>query len=272
MTDILKRNNVTVQGNGSETIIFAHGFGCDKNTWRYVANAFESDYRIILFDYVGAGKSDLSQYNSKRYGTLNGYAEDILDICKALNISDATLVGHSVSCMIAVLAAIKEPSFFKKLVFVAPSPYFFKDGEYNGGLEKKDVDALFEMMDSNYLGWSSFMAPAIMGNPDRPELGEDLANSFCATDPAIAKEFAKVTFYSDNRQYLPELKVESLTLQCAKDMLAPEHIGTYIQDNTPQNSVVNLIATGHCPHLSAPDEVVNSIKAFIQTPVASLQD
>ncbi len=268
MTDILKRNNVTIKGSGAQTIIFAHGFGCDKNTWRNVASAFESNYRVVLFDYVGAGQSDLSSYNSKRYGTLNGYAEDILDICKTLDIKQSILVGHSVSCMIAVLAALREPSFFSKLVFISPSPYFFSDGDYNGGLEKQAIDELFEMMDSNYLGWSSLMAPAIMGNPERPELGEELSNSFCSTDPVIAREFAKVTFYSDARVNLPLLQVESLTLQCSQDMLAPEEIGTYIQANTPNNFLVNLAATGHCPHLSAPEEIISSIKAYLAAPLS----
>lgn len=272
MTDILQRNNVTIKGSGTETMIFAHGFGCDKNTWRHVAGAFENDYRIILFDYVGAGKSDKSQYDSKKYSTLHGYAQDILDICSVLDIKDAILVGHSVSCMIAVIAALEKPEYFKKLVFVGPSPYFFSDGDYQGGLEKKDVDDLFDMMDSNYLGWSSFLAPAVMGNADRPELSEELTSSFCATDPAIAREFARVTFYSDNRKYLPLLRVESLTLQCDQDMLAPVHIADYIHENTLKNSVIYLRATGHCPHLSAPEEIVRSIREFIKAPALSLQN
>jgi len=266
MTDILKRNNVTIKGTGSETIIFAHGFGFDKNTWNEVTAAFENEYRLVLFDYVGAGQSDISSYNSKKYSTLNGYAQDIIDICRTLDISQAILIGHSVSCMIAVIAAVREPSYFSKLVFVSPSPYFFNDGEYKGGLEKQDIDDLFEMMDSNYLGWSSLLAPSIMGNPDRPELADGLYNSFCKTDPVIAKEFAKVTFYSDNRSYLQQLKVESLTLQCRQDMLAPEEVGIYIQEKTLNNSMVCLDATGHCPHLSAPDEIISTIGAYLKSP------
>ena len=264
MVDIIKRNNVTVTGTGSETIIFAHGFGCDKNTWRNVAFAFEQDYRVILFDYVGAGKSDISLYDSKKYSSLNGYAQDIIDICTTLEIGRAILVGHSVSCMIAVIASLMRPQLFSKLVFVSPSPYFFNEGNYKGGLEKEDVDELFLMMDSNYLGWSSIMAPAIMGNPDRPELGQDLSNSFCATDPDIAKEFAKVTFYSDNRKNLPLVQVPSLTLQCREDMLAPLDVGTYMEANILNNSLAQLKATGHCPHLSAPEEIISSIKAYFR--------
>ena len=263
MTDILKRNNVTVKGEGPETMIFAHGFGCSQKMWKHVAPHFEERYRTILFDYVGAGQSDLSHYSSKRYSTLHGYAQDILDICNALGIKDAVLVGHSVSSMIAVTAALQEPSYFKKLVLVGPCPYYFMDGDYKGGLERDDIDALFDMMDNNYLGWSSFMAPVVMGNPDRPELGEELANSFCSTDPSIARDFAKVTFYSDTRSYLPQLQIESLTLQCTQDALASEEIGIYIEKHTPNNTLVNLKATGHCPHISAPEEVVSSIKAYL---------
>ena len=262
--DVIKRNNVTIRGTGNETMIFAHGFGCSQNTWHEVASAFEKDYRVVLFDYVGAGQSDLREYDSKKYSTLEGYAQDILDICRELNITQSILVGHSVSSMIAVIAALKEPSYFKKLVFVSPSPYYFNEADYTGGLNKQDVDGLFEMMEGNYLGWSSMMAPLIMGNAERPQLGESLTNSFCATNPDIAREFAKVTFYSDNRSYLPQLGIESLTLQCAADMLAPSEIAAYIQEHTPLNSITYLKATGHCPHLSAPEETVSAIRSYLK--------
>lgn len=264
MTDILKRNNVVVKGRGPETMIFAHGFGCSQKMWKHVAPHFEEQYRTILFDYVGSGQSDAGSYSSKRYSTLQGYAQDILDICHELGIKDAILVGHSVSSMIAVTAALQEPACFKKLVLVSPSPYYFPDGDYKGSFEREDVDALFEMMNNNYLGWSSFLAPVVMGNADKPELTEELANSFCSTDPSIAKEFAKVAFYSDTRSDLPKLKTESLTLQCAQDALAPEETGIYIEKHTPNNTLVNLKATGHCPHISAPEEVVCSIKAYLR--------
>jgi len=273
MNDIIKRNNVTISGTGASTIIFAHGFGCSQHTWKKVAADFEKDHTVVLFDYVGCGGSDLTAYDVKKYSTLDGYAQDILDICHELDITQAVLVGHSVSAMIAVIAALKEPWCFEKLVFVGPSPYFFNEAGYTGGLERQDVDGLFEMMDNNYLGWSSMMAPLIMGNADRPELGAALTESFCATDPAIAKKFAKVTFYSDNRSFLPLLDVESLTLQCADDMLAPEQIGTYIKEHTPYNSLVNLKATGHCPHLSAPAEIIEAIRNYIKsTPLLSHPD
>jgi len=266
MNQVLHRNNVTIHGNGSQTLIFAHGFGCSQKTWQEVAAGFENDYRVILFDYVGAGQSDLAAYDSKKYSTLEGYAQDILDICEVLDVRDAVLIGHSVSCMIAVIASIKKPAYFKGLVFVSPSPYFFSDAQYDGGLKREDIDGLFSMMESNYLGWSSMMAPMIMGNQDRPELGEALAGSFCSTDPNIAREFAKVTFYSDNRDFLPLLNVKSLTLQCADDMLAPTRIGEYISQHASQNTLVKMKATGHCPHLSAPDETIAAIRSYLNNP------
>lgn len=263
MQSVLKRNNVNVRGNGDKVLVLAHGFGCDQNSWQFIINAFEDDYKIVLFDYVGAGKSDLSAYNSERYSTLDGYAKDIIEICTELNITNAIFVGHSVSSMIGVLAAIQEPSLFEKLIFIGPSPRYINDTDYVGGFERKDLEGLFESMESNYLGWSGSLAPAIMGNAHRPELGEFLTNSFCATDPEIAKEFARVTFFSDNRNDLKKLKAKSLTLQCKDDIIAPFSVGEYVNKNTPGNSMLIMEATGHCPHISAPAETIQAIKTFI---------
>lgn len=244
-------------------MVFAHGFGCDQNAWNYVINEFTDDYKLILFDYVGAGKSDLKAYDSSRYNKLDGYAEDILELGEELNIKDSIFVGHSVSSMIGVLAALKSPTMFEKLIFVGPSPRYLNDEGYVGGFERQDLEGLFDMMDSNYLGWSRTLAPAIMGSPDKPEMGELLTNSFCATDPDIAREFARVTFLSDNRKDLPLLNIPSLTLQCSEDIIAPTQVGYYINENTKDNSLVIMKATGHCPHMSAPEETVAAIKAFI---------
>jgi sigma-B regulation protein RsbQ len=263
MTDILKRNNVNVIGDGKKVMIFAHGFGCDQNVWSYLVKEFSSDYKLVLFDYVGAGKSDISAYDSQKYSKLEGYAQDILDVCEALKIKDAIFIGHSVSSIIGLLAANKEPSYFEKLVFIGPSPRYMNDEGYTGGFERENLEQLFDMMDSNYLGWSRSLAPAIMGNPDRPELGDELTNNFCATDPKIAGEFARVTFLSDNRSDLSKLQIPSLTLQCADDIIAPVEVGYYMEKNTPGNLLVMMKATGHCPHMSAPEETVKAIKAFI---------
>lgn len=244
-------------------MIFAHGFGCNQHTWSHVVPAFADDYKIVLFDYVGAGQSDLSAYDKNRYSTLNGYAQDIIEICEALDLKESIFVGHSVSCMIGMLAAIQQPSYFSELVFVSPSPRYINDESYTGGLENDDLDALLELMDNNYLGWASMLAPAVMGNEDRPELGESLTHSFCATNPEIARQFARVTFTSDNRKELSLLTVPSLTLQCVNDMLAPVEVGEYMNKHITDNELVILNVHGHCPHLSAPAKVINAIRAHL---------
>jgi sigma-B regulation protein RsbQ len=244
-------------------MVFAHGFGCDQTMWRYVVPSFEDDYRIVLFDLVGAGKSDLSAYSRARYGSLEGYADDLLEILHELELSQTIFVGHSVSSMIGVLAANKEPERFAKLILIGPSPRYIDDEDYVGGFTRDDVDALLDSLESNYLGWSAAMAPVIMGNDERPELGEELTNSFCRTDPKIAQHFARVTFLSDNRADLPELTVPSLVLQCSEDAIAPLPVGAYVHAQIPDSELVVMNATGHCPNLSAPEETVAAIKAFL---------
>ena len=267
--DVLARHNVRVTGAGLQPMIFAHGFGCDQNMWRFVAPAFEQEYKTVLFDYVGAGRSDLSAYDKRKYNTLHGYASDVLDICRALTLSNVIFVGHSVSAMIGALAAIKEPHRFDRLVMVAPSPRYVNDEGYVGGFGREDIEGLLESLDTNYLGWSSAMAPVIMGNPDRPELGEELSNSFCRTDPAIAAQFARVTFLSDNRNDLAQISVPTLVLQCSDDVIAPPPVGAYLRDHIPHSRLVNLAATGHCPNLSAPVETIAAIRGFLAETVVT---
>ncbi|MDF2710405.1 MAG: alpha/beta hydrolase fold protein [Nonomuraea muscovyensis] len=258
------RNHVNVSGQpDGRPVMFAHGFGCDQNMWRLVAPAFEADHRVVLFDYVGAGRSDLSAYSPERYSSLDGYAQDVLDICHELDLTDIVFVGHSVSALIGVLAANAEPERFGRLVLVGPSPRYIDDEGYTGGFSAEDIEELLESLDSNYLGWSSEMAPVIMGNPDRPELGEELTNSFCRTDPQIARQFAQVTFLSDNRADLSRCKIPSLILQCANDAIAPEAVGRYVHEAIPGSELVMMRATGHCPNLSAPEETIAAIRAFL---------
>jgi sigma-B regulation protein RsbQ len=261
--DILRRNNVHVSGTGKTPLLFAHGFGCDPNMWRLVAPAFEATHKVVLFDYVGAGQSDHSAYSKVRYSSLQGYAEDVLDVCRALDLSGVVFVGHSVSAMIGLLAALREPARFAKLVLVGPSPRYIDDDGYVGGFKRGDIEGLLDALDSNYLGWSTSMAPVIMGNPDRPELGSELANSFCRTDPEIARQFARVTFLSDNRADLERLRVPSLILQCSRDVIAPAAVGDYVHRHLRESTLVQLKATGHCPNLSAPAETIAAILAFV---------
>ena len=261
---VVERNNVTVSGKpDGPPMVFAHGFGCDQNMWRFVAPAFADDYRIVLFDHVGSGGSDLTAYSRDRYATLDGYAEDVLELCRELDLHDVVFVGHSVSAMIGVLAAAKEPERFGKLVLIGPSPRYIDDDGYVGGFSREDIDELLASLDSNYLGWSATMAPVIMGNPDRPELGDELTNSFCRTDPQIASHFAHVTFTSDNRADLAKVDVDSLILQCSQDAIAPLPVGQFVHQQLRGSRLVTLDATGHCPNLSAPDETIAAMKAFL---------
>ena len=266
--DILRRNHVRVSGRGTQPMLFAHGFGCDQNMWRFVAPAFEDDYRVILFDYVGSGQSDLGAYDEKRYATLDGYAQDVLDVVHALDLRDVVFVGHSVSSMVGVLAANREPERFARLVMIGPSPRYVNDDPYVGGFERGDIEGLLEMMEGNYIGWANFLAPAIVRNPDRPELGEELTASFCSTDPVVARRFAEATFLSDNRQDLKDVTVPSLILQCSDDMVAPLEVGDYLHREMAGSTLRVMKATGHCPHLSHPDETIALMREYLQPALA----
>ncbi len=263
--DMLSRNRVTVSGRpGGSVVMLAHGFGCDQNMWRLVAPTLERDFTVVLFDHMGAGRSDLSAWSAERYSTLDGYAEDVLAICRELALGPVTFVGHSVSAMMGVLAAAREPEAFAGLLLLAPSPCFIDDPEsgYRGGFSAEDIDELLESLDANYLGWSGAMAPVIMGNPERPELGQELANSFCRTDPGIARVFARATFLSDNRRDLAKVTVPTLVAQCSSDAIAPPEVGAFVQSQIPGSRLVTLNATGHCPQLAAPEETAAAIAAF----------
>jgi sigma-B regulation protein RsbQ len=243
--------------------MFAHGFGCDQNMWRYVAPAFEDRFQTILFDHVGAGGSDLKAYDAKKYSTLDGYADDVVEIGKELGLKDAVFVGHSVSAMIGLLASLKAPGMFKSLIMVGPSPRYINDGEYIGGFEQPQISELLSFLAENHMGWSAAMAPVIMGNAERPQLGEELTNSFCRTDPEIAKQFASVTFNSDNRADLEKVKIPTLILQCSEDVIAPLAVGEFVHKHIPNSELVILNATGHCPNLSAPEEVISAMRGFV---------
>jgi sigma-B regulation protein RsbQ len=268
--DVRTRNRVTVAGRaGGLTLVFAHGFGCDQAMWRLVSPAFESDHQVVLFDHVGAGGSDLMEWSPDRYASLDGYARDVVEICEELDLRSVVFVGHSVSAMIGVLAAARAPGRFVGLVLVGPSPRYIDDPPYRGGFEAADIEELLESLDSNYLGWSAAMAPAIIGNPERPELGEEMTNSFCRTDPEIARHFARVTFTSDNRDDLAHVAVPCLILQSREDVIAPLEVGEFVHARIPGSTLVVLDATGHCPNLSAPDQVVAAIRDWLPAPAVA---
>jgi sigma-B regulation protein RsbQ len=260
---VQQRNNVHCHGSGPATMVFVHGFGCDQTMWRCMVPAFADRFRIISFDLVGSGKSDCSAYDRAKYGTLHGYADDLLEIVDEFATGPVVVVGHSVSAMIAMLATIKAPSRFAAQVMVGPSPRYINDGDYVGGFDRADIDELLDTMESNYLGWSSNLAPAIMGVPNRPELGQELANSFCRNDPEIAKHFAKVTFLSDHRADVPNSNTPALILQCSDDMIAPRAVGAWLHRHLPRSTLAVIENVGHCPHLSAPTASSEAMDAFL---------
>ncbi len=263
MKDVFRRNNVIISGSGDNIMLFAHGFGCDQNAWKYISGAFAEDYKLVFFDYVGAGKSDISAYDAQKYDSLSGYANDVLEICSALDCKDVIFVGHSVSCMIGALASIKNPDIFKKLIFIGPSACYISSGDYEGGFDQETIDSLLEVMEEDYISWAKSLAPSIMDEHNGTELSQELTDNFCSIDPVIARHFAKVTFTSDNRKDLAQVPVESLTIQVADDMIAPVVVGQYINKHMPGNTLVILDAHGHCPHMSHPDETVALIKDYL---------
>lgn len=264
-TDILRRNNVTVTGPpAGRPIVFVHGFGCSQEMWRQVVPHFEGDHRVVLIDLVGAGGSDVAAYDPIKYDSLHGYADDVLEILEALDLRDVVYVGHSVAATIGVLAETTEPSRFGSLVLIGPSPRYIDDENYRGGFERADIEGLLDALDANYLGWSQSMAPVIMGNAERPDLGRQLSDSFCSIDPEIARQFARVTFLSDNRRDFSTVRTSTLVLQCSDDVIAPLSVGRYVHEQIPMSQFVQLAATGHCPNLSAPDELADAIRAFLR--------
>lgn len=264
VSSVLARNNVQVSGRGTQPLMFAHGFGCDQNMWRLVAPVFEDDFRVILFDHIGSGRSDLRAYDVERHSSLEGYADDLIEICEALDLSEIVYVAHSVSCMIGLLASIRRPELFSRLVLIGPSPcYINHPPDYYGGFERADIEELLGMMEKNFIGWASFFAPTVMANLEQPELSQELEGSFCSTDPKTTLRFARATFFGDNRADLPRVSVPSLVMQCAEDMIAPLEVGNYVHRHVPHNELVLMKATGHCPHLSHPDETIRVIRDYL---------
>jgi sigma-B regulation protein RsbQ len=263
MMSLQVRNNVHVSGQDGATLLFSHGFGCDQTMWRFLAPAYEDRFRVITYDLVGSGRSDLVAYDRTRYASLHGYAADLLQILDEFATGPVILVGHSVSAMIGMLATIADPGRFVAQVMVAPSASYINDAGYVGGFEREDIDELLETMEANYMGWSSSLAPAIMGAPNRPSLREELTDSFCRNDPDIAKHFARVTFLSDHRADLPRSTTPALVLQCSEDLIAPRSAGEYLARHLPRCELHVIDNVGHCPHMSAPTASSRAIDAFL---------
>lgn len=262
--DVLARNNVKVIGTGSKTLMLAHGFGCDQNMWRFITPSLEKKFKIVLFDYVGSGSSDLSQYDKERYTSLQGYAKDIIEICEALQLSDVIFIGHSVSSIIGALASIGVPKLFSKMIMICPSPCFLNfPPDYLGGFEKQDLQELLNLMDKNYIGWANYLAPLVMGDNNSSELTVELSSSFCSTDPVVAKGFAKATFLSDYRHILKEIKQPTLIFQSKNDSLASPEIGKFINENITNSELEVVEADGHCLHMTHPEQVTNSIFKYL---------
>lgn len=262
--NIENRNNIKISGQGTRPLIFAHGYGCDQNMWRFVAPAFEADYKVILFDYVGSGKSNRAAYNMARYSTLTGYSKDVTDICTSFGLKDAIFIGHSVSGMIGALAHIRQPEQITNLIMIGPSPRYINDSpHYHGGFEASDIDGMISLMENNYREWAKYLAPVVMKNAGRPELVNELENSFCSTDPLIARNFAHATFYGDNREDVRKITAPTLILQCRDDSIAPLEAGHFLRDNIPNNTFVQMTAEGHCPHLSHPEETIQLIREYL---------
>jgi sigma-B regulation protein RsbQ len=261
--NVRERNNVRVFGRpGAPVVMLAHGFGCDQNLWRLVAPALAEDFTVVTFDYVGSGGSDVSAWREERYATIEGYAMDVREVCHELAMGPVVFVGHSVSSMVGVVASVREPELFSRLVLLTPSPRYIDDDAYRGGFSREDIEELLDSLESNYLGWSAAMAPVIMGTPDRPELGEELTESFCRTAPAVARTFARTTFLSDNRADLPAVSVPTLVVECAHDTIAPREVGAFVHRAIPGSRLVTLDARGHCPQLSAPEATTAAIAGF----------
>jgi sigma-B regulation protein RsbQ len=263
---IKRRNNVQIYGKGAIPMVFAHGFGCDQNVWRQVAPAFSEDYRVVLFDHVGSGNSDLAAYDRNRYDSLYGYAHDLQGICLEFAPEGAIFVGHSVGATIGMLAAVESPDLFRSLTMVSPSPCFINSDDYIGGFEREDISELLDLLDSNYLGWTTTLAKALMHDADRQDVEQELVNSFCRTDPDIARQFASATFLSDHRDELTGVRTPTLLLQTANDIIAPATVGSYMHDRIAGSQLVTLQASGHCPHLSDPAEVIVQIRRFLEKP------
>ncbi|MER2121960.1 MAG: alpha/beta hydrolase [Solibacillus sp.] len=264
LVNVVKRNNISIKGKGEQVLLFAHGFGCDQTLWQSLISYFEESYKIILFDYVGAGNSDITAYDSVKYNSLDGYVQDVIDIIEAYDLKNIIFIGHSVSSMIGMLATIKMPQYFSKLIMIGPSPYYLNDGDYKGGFDRSEIDELLVTMEMNFEGWASYMAPIAMDQSSDSPLTKRLEESFVSTNSSIARQFAEVTFFSDSRYRLGETQIPTLILQCANDSIVPIEVGYYLSAHIPNNELVILDTRGHYPHLSDPKLTAEIILNYLK--------
>lgn len=264
--DIRSRNNISLLGNDplKKTIVFSHGFGSDQTAWRHQVEAFKNNYNIVLFDMVGAGKSDFSAYSPNRYSTLHAYSDDLIEIITELQLQKPIIVTHSVSGMTSVLASLREPQMFEKLILICSSPRYLNDGDYKGGFDQSDLDGLFDAMSSNYHAWAAGFGPVAMGNPERPELGKEFARTLGEIRPDVAQAVARVIFTSDHRKDVPKLTTPTLVIQTSNDIAVPLEVGRYLHKNIKGSTLAHIDASGHLPHMSAPDEINSVIASFLQ--------
>ncbi len=259
----LRKNNVSISGSGSKTLVFVHGYGCDQSMWRFVAPQFELSHRVVLYDLTGMGQSDLSEYDFKAYRTLQRHADDLTAILEDLEVSDGVLIGHSVGATIACLAALKCPERISALALVAPSPSFMNDAAYTGGFDREALEGLVNLMDENFLGWTSRVTPTIAGEDRAGETAAELTQSFCRTDPAIAKHFGRITFLADHRADMKRVEAPAAIIQCTDDALAPVDVGVWLSENMKRGTLKFIEATGHCPHMTEPAKTTEAIREFL---------
>ncbi|WP_186576055.1 alpha/beta fold hydrolase [Aquibacillus kalidii] len=260
----ITRNNVKVRGTGKQPMIFAPGFNFDQNVWSKVSKEFEKDYQVVLFDYVGFGESDIHAYDPSKYSTITGYVEDLLDICSELNMSEAVFIGHSIGSMIGMLASIKAPNLFSKLIMIGPSPYLQNEPpHYIGGFEKEDLTGLMDMLDKNYMSWATNVAATIVNDPTSSNIATEIEDLFSQNDPYITRKFADVVFFSDNRKYIPQVTVPSFIIQCSDDIFVPTTVAEYMHKHLSNSTITYAKAIGHCPHLSHPNETIDIINEYL---------
>jgi sigma-B regulation protein RsbQ len=259
----MHNNAITLRGNGAKPMLFVHGFGTDQAMWRYIAPAFEDSHKVVLYDHIGSGRSDLRLYDKRKYAHYEGYADDLIEICDALDLRGIDLAAHSAGCMMAVLAARRCSELFDRLMLLGASPCYVNHEDYTGGFSREDINDLLAFLEINPAGWSANLTPMVMANAERPELAAELEAFFVRNDPKIMHHFACAVFLSDHRADLEGLKVPTLIMQCRDDIVAPLEVGDYMHAKLPNSTLKVLDTHGHYPQLSHPGPVTDAIRDYL---------